>query len=271
LNQRMPIKKLKHRVCTFHDLFVLTGDYSTPEFRKIFTGRAKKAAERSDVIVAVSQFTADQVEEHLGIDKSRIRVIHHGVREPMDRTMLPRENLILHVGAIQERKNITRLVEAFEKVPEDWKLVLAGSSTGFGSEKILKRIQASPARERIQITGYLSLPALDRLFARSSIFAFPSLDEGFGLPVLEAMMRNVPVVTSNRSALPEVAGTAALQIDPTDTEALTDALRKLIEDSDLRTQLIAAGKERVAKFTWRSAVNKTWGIYRELVGPELTP
>ena len=271
LNQRMPLKKIKYRVCTFHDLFVLTQDYSTPEFRKMFAARARRAAERCDVIVTVSQFTADQVEEHLKVEKGRIRVIHHGVREPMDRTMLPRENLILHVGAIQERKNITRLVEAFEKVPSDWKLVLAGSSTGFGSEKILKRIQTSPARERIQITGYLSLPALDRLFARSSIFAFPSLDEGFGLPVLEAMMRGVPVITSNRSALPEVAGPAALQIDAENTEALTDGLLRLIDDSELRTQLITAGKERVGKFTWRSAVNKTWGIYRELVGPDLTP
>ncbi len=271
LNQRMPVKRIKYRVCTFHDLFVLTQNYSTPEFRKLFTMRSRRAAERCDVVVAVSQFTADQVEEHLKVERSRIRVIHHGVREALDRTTLPRENLILHVGAIQERKNIARLVEAFETVPKDWKLVLAGSSSGFGAEKILKRIENSPARDRIQITGYLSAPALDRIFARSRIFAFPSLDEGFGMPVLEAMMRGVPVITSNRSALPEVAGDAALQIDPDDTEALAGAIHRLIGDAALSTELIAAGKERAAKFTWRSAVNKTWGLYRELVGPGLTP
>jgi glycosyltransferase involved in cell wall biosynthesis len=271
LNQRMPMKRMKHRVCTFHDLFVLTNDYSTPEFRKVFAVRAKNAAERCDVIIAVSQFTADQIEEHLKVEKSRIRVIHHGVREATDRTTLPRENLILHVGAIQERKNIARLVEAFESTPHDWKLVLAGSSRGFGSEKILQRIQASPARDRIQITGYLSAPALDRLFARSSIFAFPSLDEGFGMPVLEAMIRNVPVITSNRSALPEVAGESALQVNPEDTEALAGAMHRLIGDSLLRAQLVAAGKERATRFTWRTAVNKTWGVYRELIGPDLTP
>ncbi len=271
LNQRMPPKKWKHRVCTFHDLFVLTQDYATPEFRQLFTARAKKAAERSDVIIAVSQFTADQVEELLKVDRSKIKVIHHGVREALDRTMLPRENLILHVGTIQERKNISRLVEAFESVPKDWKLVLAGASTGFGAEKILKRIESSPARARIQITGYLSAPALDRLFAKSRIFAFPSLDEGFGMPVLEAMMRGVPVITSNRSALPEVAGDAALLVDPEDTAALTDAIQRLIGDSVLSAQLISAGRERAARFTWRSAVNKTWGVYRELAGPGLTP
>jgi glycosyltransferase involved in cell wall biosynthesis len=271
LNQRMPVNRIKHRVCTFHDLFVLTQNYSTPEFRKLFTARSRLAAERCDVIVAVSQFTAGQVEEHLKVERSRIKVIHHGVRDAADRTTFPRENLILHVGAIQERKNIARLVEAFETVPNDWKLVLAGSSSGFGAGKILERIETSPARDRIQITGYLSGPALDRLFARSRIFAFPSLDEGFGMPVLEAMMRGVPVITSNRSALPEVAGDAALQINPDDTEALAGAIQRLIGDSALSSRLIAAGKERAAKFTWRSAVNKTWSLYRELVGPGLTP
>jgi len=271
LNQRMPLRHLKHRVCTFHDLFVVTQNYSTPEFRKVFTARAKRAAERSDVIITVSQFTADQVEEHLKVDRSRIRVIHHGVRDAGDRTTLPRENLILHVGTIQQRKNISRLVEAFETVPKDWKLVLAGSSSGFGASEILQRIETSPARDRIQITGYLSPHALDRLFARSRIFAFPSLDEGFGMPVLEAMMRGVPVVTSNRSALPEVAGNAALQVDPEDTEAIAGAIHRLMNDSGLVTQLVEAGKERAGKFSWRSAVNKTWGIYRELVGPALTP
>ncbi len=269
LNQRMPARKMKYRVCTFHDLFVMTGNYSAAEFRKLFAARAKCAAERCDVIIAVSQFTADQVEEHLKIDRSRIRVIHHGVREAVDRTLLPRENLILHVGAIQERKNIARLVKAFEGVPKDWKLVLAGSATGFGSEKILKQIQASPCRDRIQVAGYLSAPALDRLFARASVFAFPSLDEGFGMPVLEAMARGVPVLTSNRSALPEVCDGAAIQIDPTDTPTLTGALNRLIGDSDLRTKLIAAGKLHAAKFTWKSAVNKTWAVYREIIGPDV--
>ena len=121
----MPLKRLKHRVCTFHDLFVLTQNYSTPEFRKMFTIRSRRAAERCDVIVAVSQFTADQVEEHLKVERSRIRVIHHGVREATDRTTYQRENLILHVVAIQERKNITLLVEAFVTLLDHMKQVLA--------------------------------------------------------------------------------------------------------------------------------------------------
>ena len=126
---------------------------------------------------------------------------------------LPRENVILNVGAIQKRKNIARLVAAFETVAPEWRLVLAGSD-GYGAEEIRARIAASPARERIAVLGYVTPEELAGWYARASVFAFPSLDEGFGMPVLEAMAAGVPVVTSNRSALPEVAGDAALLVDP---------------------------------------------------------
>ena len=116
------------------------------------------------------------------------------------------------MGAIQKRKNIARLVEAFEAVDSGWKLVLAGSQ-GYGAAEILTRIAASPARERIVVAGYVSPQALAGWYSRAALFAFPSLDEGFGMPVLEAMAAGIPVVTANRSALPEVAGDAAMLID----------------------------------------------------------
>jgi glycosyltransferase involved in cell wall biosynthesis len=110
LNQRLPERRLRRAVTTFHDLFVMTGEYSTPEFRERFTKLAREAASRSDLILTVSQFTADQVSGLLGVERSRIRVVHHGVRtRPGTRT--PRENIVLHVGAIQHRKNIARLVD----------------------------------------------------------------------------------------------------------------------------------------------------------------
>ena len=121
--------------------------------------------------------------------------------------------MILNVGAIQTRKNIARLVEAFERVDAPWKLVLAGSN-GYGAAGILARIQASPARDRISVLGYVPLSELSALYRRASVFAFPSLDEGFGMPVLEAMAAGAAVLTSDRSALPEVAGDAALLVDP---------------------------------------------------------
>ncbi len=127
LNQRLPHAPLRRAVTTFHDLFVLTGEYSTPEFRRRFAEQARDAAGRSDRIITVSQFTAGQVISLLGVEEARVRVVHHGVRLPA-RAAIPREKIILHVGAIQHRKNLSRLVDAFEKVDRDWQLVLAGSA-----------------------------------------------------------------------------------------------------------------------------------------------
>jgi glycosyltransferase involved in cell wall biosynthesis len=267
LNQRLPAwarsAKLK-TVSTFHDLFVLSGDYSTPEFRRRFAGQARGAAAGSDAIIAVSRFTATQVTELLGVERSRVHVVHHGVR-PLPRPKLEREKVILHVGAIQKRKNLPRLVQAFEKTPADWRLVLAGSA-GYGASQIRSRIESSPCRDRIQVLGYVPAELLAQWYARALIFAFPSLDEGFGLPVLEAMAAGVAVISSNRAALPEVCGDAALLIDPERTEALSDALQSLICDEGLRRELAGRGLRRVSEFTWSGAVEKTWKIYGTLVG-----
>jgi glycosyltransferase involved in cell wall biosynthesis len=264
LNQRLPAVRLRRAVTTFHDLFVLTGEYSTPEFRRRFQQQARHAAANSALIVTVSEFTARQVEQLLGVERARLRVIHHGVRLNPEDSGVARENLVLHVGAIQRRKNITRLIEAFARLGPGWRLVLAGSP-GFGAEEILRHIEASPVRDRIQVLGYVSEPALEDLYARARILAFASLDEGFGMPVLEAMAHGVPVVTSNRSALPEVAGDAALLVDPHDAEALAAALHSLATQEDLRRDLIARGRRRAAAFSWSTAVARTWAVYQELM------
>lgn len=268
LNQRLPRiqagPRFRRLVSTFHDLFVLTGDYSTPEFRTRFAEQARHAAAGSDAIIAVSEFTADQVHQLLGVERSRLHVVHHGIRALPRRPAAGREKIVLHVGAIQRRKNIVRLVKAFETLPDDWRLVLAGSS-GFGGAEILSYIDSSASRERIQVLGYVSSDALAGWYSRALIFAFPSLDEGFGMPVLEAMAAGVPVVTSNRSALPEVAGNAALLIDPESTSELADALGRLVFDQNLRLDLICRGLRRAAEFSWAEAVNRTWALYAALM------
>jgi len=263
LNQRLPAARLRRAVATFHDLFVLSGDYSTPEFRARFAAQAREAAARADAIIAVSEFTKSQVTSLLGVAPEKVCVVHHGVRK-LAVPALPRENIILSVGAIQARKNIGRLVAAFERLATDWTLVLAGSA-GFGAAEIETKIHASPARPRIQVTGYVSDQELARWYARASIFAFPSLDEGFGIPVVEAMAAGLPVITSNRSALAEVAGTAALQVDPESTEALTHALKEVIERPELRQELAQRGRERSRLFSWERAVRETWDVYQNLL------
>lgn len=263
LNQRLPRGRMRRAAATFHDLFVLSGDYSTPEFRARFAALARDAAARADALIAVSEFTKSQLTGLLGVAPERVRVVHHGIRKLLIPS-LPRENVILSVGAVQKRKNLARLVEAFEALDAGWRLVLAGSA-GFGAAEIEARIHSSPARDRIQATGYVTAEELGRWYARASIFAFPSLDEGFGMPVLEAMAAGLPVITSNRSALAEVAGNAALLVDPERTEALAEALQQLARRPELREEMARRGRARASMFSWERAVRQTWDVYQELL------
>ncbi|HXI39208.1 MAG TPA: glycosyltransferase family 1 protein [Bryobacteraceae bacterium] len=265
LNQRLPGIRFRKAVSTFHDLFVLTGDYSTPEFRRRFAAQARQAAAASDAIIAVSAFTARQVEQLLGVEPARIQVVHHGANRMRLRQTIERENIVLNVGAIQRRKNIARLVEAFERTPLRWKLVLAGSS-GYGAGEILARIESSPRRADIQLLGYVSAEELAEWYARARIFAFPSLDEGFGMPVLEAMAAGTPVVAANRSALPEVCGDAALLVDPEDVDAIYAALDQLMCDEALAAKMARRGLARANDFTWEKAAEQTWNVYRGALG-----
>ena len=262
LNQRLPKILPRRSVATFHDLFVLTGEYSTAEFRERFAAQARDAAARADAVIAVSAFTRDQVVELLGVERAKIAVVHHGTRR-LDLPEATRENIILCVGAIQRRKNMTRLVEAFEAVDPSWRLVLAGSD-GYGADEVRARIAASPARARIEAPGYVSPQELAGWYARARVFAFPSLDEGFGMPLLEAFSAGLPVLTSNRSALPEVAGDAALLVDPLDTDSIAEGLRRITRDADLRAELARRGRLRAEGFRWDKAVAETWNVYASL-------
>lgn len=263
LAQRLPQARLKRAVCTFHDLFVLTGDYSTPEFRARFAAQARHAVSRADLLIAISSFTATQLTALLGVESARVRIIPHGVAVPPELPVGPREPIILSVGALQTRKNIVRLVEAFEQLPAEWTLVLAGSP-GYGAAEIQQRIAGSSRRQSIHLRGYVSPQELEQLYRRASVFAFPSLDEGFGLPVLEAMAWGLPVLTSNRSALPEVAGDAAILVDPFSTEEIAAGLRRLIGNEVLRKDLTRRGRDRAAAYSWQAAAEATWRVYREL-------
>ena len=271
LNQRVDVRA-RRTVSTFHDLFVITGEYSTSEFRARFTEQARLAARRSDLIIAISRFTAGQVEEFLGVEPSRIRVIPHGVHVPsVERQNTSRQNLVLFVGAIQRRKNVWNLVRAFERMPASWRLALAGAADGFGAAEELRAVESSPRKADIDVLGYVTAVELETLYRRARIFAFPSLDEGFGMPVLDAMANSVPVITSRRSALPEVAGDAALLVNPDDPEEIANALVHLASDPGLCDDLARRGRERALQFSWESALIKTWEVYKELTGSTAPP
>jgi glycosyltransferase involved in cell wall biosynthesis len=270
LNQRLPELRFRRQVATFHDLFVLSGDYSTREFRERFAAQARDAAAAADLIIAVSAFTASQVEAYLNVPASRIRVIHHGVVpgrvSAVSRAVSrqrPREKVVLCVGAIQRRKNQLALVRAFGAAPRDWTLVLAGSQ-GYDAEATLREVANSPFRDRIRITGYVSDEKIAEWYAKAGIFAFPSLDEGFGMPALEAMAAGIPVIAGNRSSLPEICGDAALLIDPASDEELANAIELLTRDENLRQDMAVAGRVHASRFRWETAVQHTLAVYKEL-------
>lgn len=264
LNQRLPERPLRRAVCTFHDLFVLTSEFSTPEFRARFAAQARAAAARASLIITVSEFTAAQVEALLGVERSRLRVIPHGVRFA-PAADAQREKIILHVGAIQERKNLIRLISAFEKgVPAGWRLVLAGSD-GYGAEAVHERIARSPRLSDITVTGWIPDSELARWYGRARVLAFVSLAEGFGIPALEAMARGAAVVASRGTTLEEVCGDAALLADPYDEESIADALKRMVENESLQEQYRSRGLARAQLYPWRRAVEQTWRVYQELL------
>jgi len=176
---------------------------------------------------------------------------------------------LLFVGVIQRRKNVARLVKAFERLPAGWRLALAGASQGYGAAEELRAVEESSRRQDIDVLGHLSAEQLAALYARARIFAFPSLDEGFGMPVLEAMAHGLPVISSKSSAMPEVAGDAALLVDPLDVDELAYALSRLATDPALREDLIARGRSRALRFTWDSAVAQTWAVYEKVMTASL--
>jgi alpha-1,3-rhamnosyl/mannosyltransferase len=176
----------------------------------------------------------------------------------LDRLKLHNKSYILSVCTLEPRKNLTRLIEAYKSLPaltrEQSPLVLVGDS-GWKNEAMLDSARALVASGQIKFTGYVSDRELKQLYASAMVFAYPSLYEGFGLPVVEAMASGAPVLTSNSGATKEVAGDGALLVEPTSIEAITSGLLKLIENPLLREQLVEKGRMRVAQFTWTNTVD----------------
>lgn len=275
LNQRLPGRLHAPMVATFHDLFALTGAYATPEFRGRFARLAREAIARADHVIAVSGHTAGLVSEWLGFPRSAITVVHHGVEELEVPGPAARRRVlhglgitmpyVLHIGALQVRKNVERIVAAFEAAGDGCQLVLAGPS-GYGAEAILARVRRSSAVSRIRVPGHVAADARAALYAEAEVLLFPSLEEGFGLPVIEAFAAGLPVIASDVSALPEVAGDAGVLVNPLETDAIAGALERVLRSPELRAELARKGKERAERFSWRRCAEETWAVYQRLLG-----
>ncbi len=266
-------------IATIHDLSVVHHPEFHPADRVAFMGRELPAAiERSDHIIVVSDYVRQDLVETFGLAKERVSVTHLGV----DARYMPRAESELEelraygvtpgqyclcVATIEPRKNIGGLLAAFGSLPvslqDRYPLVLIGDH-GWKSEAIHRQIAELAARGRCKYLGYVPEAQLPLFYSGARLFAYPSFSEGFGLPVLEAMASGVPVITSNRSSLPEVAGGAALLVDPMAEDALRDGMEQLLEDEQARGRAVEAGQNRAAAFTWPRFVDETLAVYRQV-------
>ncbi len=234
-----------------------------------------------DAVVTVSDHAREDLNEFLGIPPPEVHVAPPGVSETFHpvadaesaevarRFGLDRP-FILSVGAKEARKNLPRLILAFEDLHRDlpeYQLALVGP-TLWRHPISIDAIKARGVRDRVRLIEYVSDEELRALYSRASLFVHPSLYEGFGLPVLEAMACGTPVVASNSTSIPEVAGDAAVFFDPTDVHALAEAMRHVLMDTDLQASLRAKGFERVSRFTWERAAETTAAVYRAVLGSD---
>jgi len=277
LAQRPPAFRFRREIVTILDIFPLTGrDYSTPEFQRKFSALLREAVKRAARIITLSEYTADQLARHCNVGRERISVIPAGVDLPAE--SLPAEDrlrererlvgkgheMVLSVGVIQTRKNTINALAALALLSPKYRLVLCGGE-GYGAKAVFDYIRAAGLESRVIYLGYAPPDRLPVLYQAASVFLFPSLEEGFGIPVLEAMAHRLPVVTSQTSSLPEVGGDAALYVDPHDRADIADKVVRAVEDANVRNDLIRRGRERAQKFTWRRAAERTCEVYEEVL------
>lgn len=264
-------------VATVHDLAPLRFAERYPREVRITLKRGIQTAAREAArIICPSEFTAAELRQFFDIDEERIRVVPHGVGLPAieakDAAKFVKsrgisEPYVLWIGTQEERKNIQGVLEAFVRVQRarpDVRLVLHGPQ-GWLGESVAGSIRKRGLAPSTQVSeGGLTRFELAELYARASVFVFPSIYEGFGLPVLEAMSVGTPVVTSDRAGLPEAAGDAALLVDPTSSGAISTAILEVLEDDATRTGLVERGRARASEFTWAATATRTWAVYEEL-------
>jgi glycosyltransferase involved in cell wall biosynthesis len=261
---------------TVHDLsFLHFPDAFVPSLQRYLERVVPRSVARADRVLADSASTSNDLIAHFGTPPEKVRVLYSGVdarfcpdAEPGEKVRLKaRYGLgdrpyVLSVGTLQPRKNYVRLIKAFANLqPASLQLAIAGGQ-GWLYEDILA--EAGKHGDRVRVLGFVDDADLPALLRNAALFAFPSLYEGFGLPVLEAMACGAPVVCSDASSLPEVAGDAALMVDPLDVNGLAQAMARALEDVDLRQEMVGNGLARAAQFTWGKAARQLLDAFKAL-------
>ena len=265
-------------VITIHDLsFIRFPALFRPTNRLYLTLMARLSARRARRVIAVSAHAAAETTQLLGVPPERIDVIYHGV-DPVFRPLPDDEiaafrqrqgvpdRFVLFLGTLEPRKNLIRLLEAFGRIYNGVvKLVLAGGK-GWLYDELFARVENLGLGETVIFPGYVKGDDLPLWYNAATVVAYPSLYEGFGLPVLEAQACGTPVLTSNVSSLPEAAGDAALMVDPYDVEALATELNRLLTDASLRHELRERGLVHARQFSWPRTAQETARVYRRALG-----
>jgi alpha-1,3-rhamnosyl/mannosyltransferase len=270
-------------VATLHDaLPIKYPEWCSARLRSAKNWMQVKAAQKADHVIALSHFAIAELVECFGVDERRISVVPCGVDAHWFDPVAPdalaatlarhdlRPGYFLFVGTLQPRKNIERLLDAYlalpAKVRAERQLVIVGAP-GWRCEELVARLGAARANGEpvIWLDQVRDGETLRELYAGAGVFVFPSLYEGFGIPVVEAFASGVPVVAANSSSLPEVTCGAALDVDPLDTGAIGAAMLALVTDDTLRARCIAAGRARARQLTWHDTALQTAAVYRAVL------
>lgn len=278
-------RRLPPTVMTMHDVaFRRYPDTYAPRQRVYLDAGYGYGCRQATRVVAVSRATAQDLQRFYGLDAARLRVIHEAPapvfpvsdaqrRAVRDHYALQRP-YALFLGTIQPRKNLPRVIQALAQLRaqgfDDLDFVVAGAP-GWLADETLREPKRVGMENRVHFIGYVDEIERAALLSGARFFCYPSLIEGFGLPILEAQSAGTPVLTANNSSLPEVAGDAALLVDPLDVDALADAMLRLSRDEALRQQLIAAGFHNVQRFSWENAARETFAVLEEAAAERNTP
>ena len=268
------------RLVTVHDLGYRFFPEAHPAAQRRYLEMSTRwNVRRASHVLADSSATREAIVEAYGTPPEKISVLYPGYQPDLqpvrDRGVLDRVKerygisgrYILFVGRIQPRKNLARLIEAFAALAPayaDLTLVLAGPS-GWLAEPIIARAEALGLRNRVRFPGYIAVEDKAALISGAQLFAYPSLYEGFGFPILEAQACGTPLLASTTSSLPEVAGEGGLLVSPEDVEAIAEGLRRLLEDTELRSELVKRGYLNLSRFSWAKAAQQASAVMKTLL------
>lgn len=267
-------------VITIHDMVHIHYPEFTERHNRLLTGNLKEDSTRAARILAPSISTKSDIVNILDVPESKVKVIYWGVdshfRPVRDESVMNRirnrygliGDYILFVGTIQPRKNIEGLIEAFRIIDEkkdfSHKLIIAGIK-GWEYSEVFRRIEGYGLNEKVKCVGYVDYNDLPGLYSMADVLVLPSYYEGFGFPILEAMACGTPVVTSNVSSMPEVAGDAALLVDPKSPEMIADSIERILADSGLKKGLRERGLIRAKEFSWEKCAAEIMAVFEEVV------